>query len=440
MTEYPTARLGDFCQKIGSGATPRGGAGVYLPTGSTALIRSQNVLNNEFSMQGLAYIDDEAAAKLASVTVEPGDVLLNITGDSVARCCSAPAAILPARVNQHVAIIRPFPTEFDAGFLRYFLVSPDMQDRMLKLANAGATRNALTKGMIESFQVPKPPIQVQRQIGLVLGSLDEKIRLLQAMSRTLDEIVRATFRALFVDFAPVLAKAKGATGFPGMTEDLFSALPTKLSEEGGQLAPVGWKVTPLSKLTREIRRGITPKYLEADGTCVLNQKCVRNGWISVSQARRHDSASNLAAERYLAVHDILVNSTGVGTLGRVAQVHHLAEPTLVDSHITIVRPNSKAVDPLYLGSNLLSRESEIEALAQGSTGQTELGRDRLAAIPVVIPPHDLQLQFGTLATACAKRRVSNQDEIGTLVALRDTIIPRIMSGELVISGGEDQLD
>ena len=103
---YPSIRLGDFALKIGSGATPRGGQGVYVDVG-ISLIRSQNVYNNYFSYDGLAFIDDRQAEQLRNVEVEPEDILLNITGDSVARVCQVPIEVLPARVNQHVAIIRP---------------------------------------------------------------------------------------------------------------------------------------------------------------------------------------------------------------------------------------------------------------------------------------------------------------------------------------------
>ena len=98
-TSFPLERLGDHCLKIGSGATPKGGKGVYLDEGEFALIRSQNVYNNQFSLDGLAYITPEAAEKLDGVTVEEDDVLLNITGNFVARCCSVPSSVLPARVK-----------------------------------------------------------------------------------------------------------------------------------------------------------------------------------------------------------------------------------------------------------------------------------------------------------------------------------------------------
>src|SRR5690554_1843217 len=105
--DWPQVELGPLCSKIGSGATPRGGEKVYLAKGDIALIRSQNVHNDGFKTDGLAYIAEEHADQLANVTVEPHDVLLNITGDSVARCCQVAPSVLPARVNQHVAIIRP---------------------------------------------------------------------------------------------------------------------------------------------------------------------------------------------------------------------------------------------------------------------------------------------------------------------------------------------
>jgi len=112
-------RLGDYCLKIGSGATPRGGKEAYLAEGPFSLVRSQNVLNDRFSFGGLAFISQAQADQLSNVEVQMGDVLLNITGDSVARVCQVDPAVLPARVNQHVAIVRPNPEVIDARFLRY---------------------------------------------------------------------------------------------------------------------------------------------------------------------------------------------------------------------------------------------------------------------------------------------------------------------------------
>src|SRR5438094_955819 len=105
---WPTEKLGSKCEKIGSGSTPRGGEDVYQSNG-VAFIRSQNVYNGSFSWENLAFLGDELADQLRGVTVEKADVLLNITGDSVARSCQVPDSVLPARVSQHVSIIRPQP-------------------------------------------------------------------------------------------------------------------------------------------------------------------------------------------------------------------------------------------------------------------------------------------------------------------------------------------
>ena len=152
---WPEVALGAHTSKIGSGATPLGGEATYKKDG-IALIRSMNVRDGRFSQDGLAFIDDQQAARLDGVVVEPDDVLLNITGASVARVCRAPRDVLPARVNQHVAIIRP-TSGFDLRFLEQYLLSPSMKRRLLRIAGAGATREAITKDAIKRLTVIQPP-------------------------------------------------------------------------------------------------------------------------------------------------------------------------------------------------------------------------------------------------------------------------------------------
>ena len=230
-------RLGDVCQKIGSGATPRGGKEVYLSDGPCALIRSQNVRNDCFRHDGLAFISDKQAAELDNVEVHAEDVLLNITGDSVARACQVAPNVLPARVNQHVAIIRPDPTKLSPQFLRYFLVCPEVQMMLLSWAGSGGTRNALTKGMIEYFDVRAPKdVNEQRAIAHILGTLDDKIELNRRMNETLEAIARALFKDWFVDFGPTRAKIEGRN--PYLAPEIWDLFPDKLDEDG---KPEGWE-------------------------------------------------------------------------------------------------------------------------------------------------------------------------------------------------------
>lgn len=146
--------------KIGSGATPKGGRESYCTEG-IAFVRSMNVYNNRFECGDLAFINDEQANKLSNVTVEHKDVLLNITGASVARCCIVPDELIPARVNQHVAIVR-----CKEKILPEFLCSMFTEDNYQKLlwriaTSGGATREAITKQQIENLVLIVPPMKLQ---------------------------------------------------------------------------------------------------------------------------------------------------------------------------------------------------------------------------------------------------------------------------------------
>lgn len=148
--------------KIGSGATPFGGESSYKSSG-ISLIRSQNVHDEGFREKGLAYIDEQQANALSNVIVEENDVLLNITGASVARCCLADSHYLPARVNQHVAIIRPDTAKIAPKFLQMILVSQQIKTTLLQLAGNSATREALTKQQLQDLKIPVPPLKTQQK-------------------------------------------------------------------------------------------------------------------------------------------------------------------------------------------------------------------------------------------------------------------------------------
>jgi type I restriction enzyme S subunit len=159
-------KLQPITTKIGSGATPRGGEESYKSEG-VSLIRSLNVHDLGFRYPKLAFLDDAQADELSNVEVQPRDVLLNITGASVARCCIVPEDVLPARVNQHVSIIRPVADKLDADFLHYLLISKPYKDQLLQTgAEGGSTRQAITKAQIQDFSV-KYPAALKEQKSIV---------------------------------------------------------------------------------------------------------------------------------------------------------------------------------------------------------------------------------------------------------------------------------
>lgn len=189
MSDWRSVPLRDVTTKIGSGSTPRGGKAVYRGEG-VAFIRSQNVYDGRFSFDGLAYLSDEAAHALRGVTVHPGDVLINITGESVTRTALVPESALPARVSQHVAIVRPDPGHLDSRFLMSALLTPPLKAHLDGLSSAGATRRALTKGHLEATRISLPPFDEQRRIAAVLGAFDDLIERNRRLVKSLEQQAR----------------------------------------------------------------------------------------------------------------------------------------------------------------------------------------------------------------------------------------------------------
>lgn len=181
-------KLSDVTTKIGSGATPRGGKDVYQEAG-VFFIRSQNVYDGQLSFGGLARISDAAAHALSGVTVLPGDVLVNITGESVTRTALVPDRALPARVSQHVAIVRPDAEVIDSRFLMVALLSAPIKAHLNGLSTAGATRRALTKAHLGETRIPVPPLAEQLRVSRVLDAIDELRAEMADLTRTRDELL-----------------------------------------------------------------------------------------------------------------------------------------------------------------------------------------------------------------------------------------------------------
>jgi len=181
---WATSALRAVTTKIGSGATPRGGKDAYKG-GDVHLIRSLNVYDYVFELANLVSIDDLQAADLDNVIVEENDVLLNITGASVARCCLVPAHLLPARVNQHVAIVRADPAKLGPFYLLDAINSDNRKAQLLALAQGGATREALTRDTIGSFEVVLPPRAMLERYEAMAGPIHRQREALNRQSSNL---------------------------------------------------------------------------------------------------------------------------------------------------------------------------------------------------------------------------------------------------------------
>ena len=188
--------------KIGSGATPRGGEESYKVEG-ISLVRSMNVHDFGFKYAKLAFLDDTQAKELSNVELKSNDILLNITGASVARCCIVPEDVLPARVNQHVSIIRPIFEKLDSSFLHYLLLSKPYKNKLLQTGSeGGSTRQAITKAQIQEFLIEYPPtIEEQKTIVHKLNKMLKETQRLEALYQRkialLDELKKSLLQQAF---------------------------------------------------------------------------------------------------------------------------------------------------------------------------------------------------------------------------------------------------
>lgn len=188
--------LGEVCSKIGSGATPKGGDSAYKDEG-IALIRSMNVRDGSFLWKDLARIDDEQAARLSNVVVQADDVLINITGASVARVCRAPREVIPARVNQHVSILRP-NHQVRPEFLEQLLLTSYVKSQLLQIGEAGATRQAITKGELETFRIIVPPKQLQDRFAMMQLKVSDLVQKASSCAQTVEHL-RASLQSNFFE-------------------------------------------------------------------------------------------------------------------------------------------------------------------------------------------------------------------------------------------------
>ena len=185
-------KLEEITSKIGSGSTPKGGKGSYQSSG-ISLIRSQNIYDHGFVEKGLAFINDEQAKKLNNVTIKKSDILFNITGASIARCCIVEDKYLPARVNQHVSIIRTNEKAL-SKYVQATLVSSSIKEQLLEIGDGGTSRESITKVQLEEFKIPLPSIKEQEKIVSEIEKIERKINKLEKQVAEIPKLKEAILK------------------------------------------------------------------------------------------------------------------------------------------------------------------------------------------------------------------------------------------------------
>lgn len=386
--KWETIRLKDACVKIGSGATPKGGKTVYVDQG-ISFVRSQNVYNLTFEYEGLTYLTDEAADKLKGVTVQESDVLLNITGDSIARTCIVPKDVLPARVNQHVAIIRTNPSILRPRFLNYYLSSPYMQSFMLNVSvGKGASRNAMTKEMIENFEVPCPDVITQRKVEQMLSPYDDLIENNRRQIKLLEEAAQRLYREWYVELR-----------FPGH-EDV------KIVDG----VPEGWKKVKLQEICPVKTGKKDANFGTTDG---------KYPFFTCAQAPIQAPSYSFDCSA------VILAGNG-------------------DFNVKIYRGQFEAYQRTYVLSPLdlehlfllfNSVRMNMDVLTKGASGSTIkfLTKGMIDSIELLIPPALLLDQYNKISESIQSKVELLKRKIDLSTEVRDMLLPKLMSGEMEVS-------
>lgn len=398
-----------------------------LREGYCPFLNNKNIAGDKLNFEETDFITKEKDQLLRKGKAYRGDIILTTRG-SVGNVALFDETIGYEfiRINSGMVIIRNNDL-FDLKFLYQQLKSPYMKTQY-KNMSTGSAQPQLPIRDIRKLELLLPPLQEQKAIAHILSTLDDKIEVNNQINKTLEDMAQAIFKQWFVDFE-----------FPNEDGEPYKSSGGEMVESELGMIPKGWEIVELCNIVLENRRGFAPSYNKNDiGIPVINQRCIRNHTIIEEAVKYHDNEVKKASENvYHKPFDVLINSMGVGTLGRVSQVSKVEEERIVHSCITILRANKDIIEPIILGHMIKNLEAVIEMMGTGSTGQTSLNNKNLGMLKVVLPPISIQNEISVLLTKFLNKIDQNNIESNKLVQIRDSLLPKLMSGEIRVPLDEE---
>jgi type I restriction enzyme S subunit len=319
-----------------------------------------------------------------------------------------------------MVLIRPKPDLLNFRFLRYWLNSPALA-RHTHGHRDGSVAERLNLPTIRGLPIAIPPLPYQELIADVLGSLDDKIEQNRRTSRALERLARAIFRAWFVDFEPIRAKAAGDRSFPGMPPAVFAALPARLADSDLGPIPEGWEVGHMGAVGVPHRQQVAPEEIE-NGTPYIALEHMPRRCIALQEWGTADAVTS-AKSRF---------KTGDILFGKLRPYFHKVGPAPVDgvcSTDIVVLSAKKPKWSAWL-LMLVSSDEFVSHTDQTSAG-TKMPRTTwgdMARFPVALPPDDLAKAFQDVAEPMLALVRSGIHESRKLAAVRDSLLPKLLSG------------
>ena len=362
------------------------------------------------------------------------------------RCNPGTTAFVPAglevALGQNLVLLRSDGTKVFPPFLRWLLNGPHWWEQVGTFINVGAIFESLKCADIPNFKMPLPPFAEQKAIAAVLGALDDKIELNRRMNATLEAMARALFQSWFVDFDPVRAQLDGRS--PAALDPATAALfPASFHDSELGPIPFGWKATKLKALTSKIGSGATPRggsevYVDEGPALIRSQNVYDHEFHWAGLARLTDKSATELKNVEVMKNDVLLNITGDSIL-RTCVVDPAVLPARVNQHVAIIRTIT-GVPPRYIHLYLVqgSMKSCLIGMSAGATRHA-ITKGHLESTDVLHPSAAVLAAFETLTGPWFARIDANRTESRTLATLRDTLLPKLLSGELCVAGLDSKL-
>jgi type I restriction enzyme S subunit len=350
-----------------------------------------------------------SASEMSKSGLSDGDLLFgrrSLVESGAGKCCLVDGLNEPTTFESSIIRVRVNESLIRPRFVFYWLKSPQGAGRVRAIVT-GTNVKGIRGTVLKTIEFACPPVDVQDTIISKLRIYDDLIENNRRRIHLLEQAARLLYKEWFVHLR-----------FPGHEH-------VKMKDG----VPEGWEKTSVGSVSLLISRGITPKYDEDGVSTVINQKCIRDQRVTMELARRQ--SKEVPPKKLVQYGDVLINSTGQGTLGRTAQFLNAIEGCTVDSHLTISRPE-KRVPVIYYGHTITSMEDYLATMGRGATNQTELSKDAIVGLPFLCPPRLITEQFENFATETARQIQNFLQQNVKLSEARDLLLPRLMNGEIAI--------
>lgn len=398
---WPIRTIGE-CAKFLSGGTPSKSRPEFWQ-GEIPWVSSGEMVQRRISDTSLRITPD--AASEGSRLVPANTVMAVVRGMSLAKEFRVAISRREVAFNQDLKAFACAPDVLPE-FLFYALLAHRENIRELATEASHGTKK-LETAVLSAFQIAVPDRSIQQRVIGVLSAYDDLIENNSRRIQILEQSARLLYEEWFVRLR-----------FPGHLDP-----PTNDS------APAGWHRKSLGELSSLLKRGIAPHYDDEAEGLVISQKCIRDRRLTVDLARRQ--SREVPPERQVQIGDVLINSTGEGTLGRIAQVKAPVPNCTVDTHVTIARPKP-GVPWRYFGLAVMAWESQFSTMGRGSTNQTELSPAAIGATEVLLPHKTVTDHFEEFASPVFDVAENLAAQNRKLTVARDLLLPRLMSGDITL--------